>query len=99
VKRIQRRFEVYEEIQTRVEKLDPSIGQAIEDAIKQLERREEPVRSRKKVDEQFPKSLSCRLLDGQPASHLPGSRLSWYRISALALVSRGGFVTDGFTTA
>jgi len=54
VKRIQRRFEVYEEIQTRVEKLDPSIGQAIEDAIKQLEKRGASALE-KKVDEQFPK--------------------------------------------
>jgi len=54
VKRIQRRFEVYEEIQTRVEKLDPSIGQAFEDAIKQLEKRGASALE-KKVDEQFPK--------------------------------------------
>jgi hypothetical protein len=51
-KRIEKRYNTYAEILTRVDKADPSIAKAIEDAVRQLEKRGAAV-LREQVSKQF----------------------------------------------
>lgn len=53
--RIQRRYQVYEDIQNKIERADPSIDAAVEDAIHQLEKRGAS-KLRQRVDANFPRS-------------------------------------------